>query len=168
MPGGSLCFAAVRGAAARPQESIKEALDELGFAGRYATIYAPGNPARKTNLGYAFIDFLCLDDLKEFHRRCNNRPFDKAPALPARGGYLHDHPSGDAAAGGTDGPSNSASSRNAVPVVKDLASLFRSVANVIDPLRSAPRATVPIQILSRPLGLNVLPPLRSDPAFDDI
>jgi len=62
------------------QESIMRTLNGLGFEGTYDAIYAPGNPARKTNLGYAFIQFLHVDHLKAFHKRCDGRPFDAAPA----------------------------------------------------------------------------------------
>lgn len=48
---------------------------------------------------------------------------------------------------------------------KDMARLFQSVANVIDPLRSAPCVAAPIQILSRPPGLALPSHLRASPAF---
>lgn len=62
------------------QESIMRTLNELGFDGKYDTIYAPGNPARKTNLGYAFVNFCALEHVREFYRVCNGKAFDGAPA----------------------------------------------------------------------------------------
>mmetsp|Transcript_16133 Transcript_16133/g.46668 ORF Transcript_16133/g.46668 Transcript_16133/m.46668 type:complete len:253 (+) Transcript_16133:78-836(+) len=62
------------------QESISKTLDGLGFKGKFDAIYVPGNPARKTNLGYAFVNFCTLADLKLFHRMCHGLPFDGAPA----------------------------------------------------------------------------------------
>lgn len=61
------------------KESIMRTLDRLGFTGKYGTIYVPGNPARKTNLGYAFVNFLCLGAFVDFYRACDNMPFDDAP-----------------------------------------------------------------------------------------
>lgn len=45
-------------------ETVMRALDALGFEGRYETVYVPGNPVRKTNLGYGFVNFFALDDLR--------------------------------------------------------------------------------------------------------
>lgn len=75
------CTAMVRNLAYKSTgETVMRALDALGFEGRYETVYVPGNPVRKTNLGYGFVNFFALDDLRAFHRLCNNRPFDGAPA----------------------------------------------------------------------------------------
>lgn len=79
--GSGPCTAMVRNLAYKStQESFMRALDELGFAGKYDAVYIPGNPARKTNLGYGFVNFASLEDLKSFHRLCHNRPLDSAPA----------------------------------------------------------------------------------------
>lgn len=42
----------------------RRSLDALGLEGTYDAVYTPGNPARRTNLGYAFVGFLSLEALQ--------------------------------------------------------------------------------------------------------
>lgn len=51
------------------REQVVEAVDNLGFAGKYDLLYVPTGkrPAAGTrNLGYGFVNFLCSQDARDF------------------------------------------------------------------------------------------------------
>jgi hypothetical protein len=62
------------------QSALLEEINEQGFRGTYDFFYLPMDVHNKTNVGYAFINFLNSADLERFCRHFENRQFDKHPS----------------------------------------------------------------------------------------
>lgn len=55
------------------QENLASILDELGLRGTYDFVYIPRSPARKSNLGYAFVNFLRPEYVEACKRLADGR-----------------------------------------------------------------------------------------------
>lgn len=56
---------------------LLEEINKQGFEGTYDFFYLPMDSHNKTNVGYAFVNFLDGADLERFCRHFENRAFDQ-------------------------------------------------------------------------------------------